>query len=584
MIGQMKPVFVFAIAFAIRLAAIHEIYDTPTFRSPLVDAYAYDQSARAIAKDGPGALEVPYYQPPLYPMLLGALYRATGGSYTAPRIANALCGAATASCVYILGSALFTPGAGIAGAAFFALNGPVLYFEGELLPVAFLLFTQTLALVLAMYAGRSKKPAPWLAAAGLAVGLATAARPTGLLLGIAIAGWWIAGATKSRWRALLAAAACVALPVLPFTVANSRTGEAVLVSWNGGINFYLGNGAHADSLTAIQPGADWERLQRAPRQAGVTSHAAESNYWVQRAWHEMKEDPASWMSAFARKVDRLFDARETPRNTDWEAFRPSSKILSLPLPTFAITAPLAFFACARGIGNRRVRTLLFLSLACVAFQSLVFFVADRYRTEAAPALCVLAGAAVLDVLHRFRDPGRKLLPALIATALFTGFVWIDFLGERPVNETREAINRGVALRRLDRTLEAKLEFEKAVRISPRDPDAHRWLGEIALGEKRWSDAWNHFERSLDAAPDYVRPLLGEAQILEKTGRGAQAESLYQRAFRADPWSPDVHLNYGVWLAVQGRKEEAQRMFEEGLRLSPGDARFQRNLQRLRAGL
>jgi Tfp pilus assembly protein PilF len=79
-----------------------------------------------------------------------------------------------------------------------------------------------------------------------------------------------------------------------------------------------------------------------------------------------------------------------------------------------------------------------------------------------------------------------------------------------------------------------------------------------------------FERSLDAAPDYVRPLLGQAQILEKTGRGAQAESLYQRAFRADPWSPDVHLNYGVWLAVQGRKEEAQRMFEEGLRLSPGD--------------
>ncbi|HET9887242.1 MAG TPA: tetratricopeptide repeat protein, partial [bacterium] len=211
-------------------------------------------------------------------------------------------------------------------------------------------------------------------------------------------------------------------------------------------------------------------------------------------------------------------------------------------------------------------------------------VADRYRTEAAPALCALAGAAVLDVVHRFRDPGRKLVPSLIATALFTAFVWIDFLGERPVNETREAINRGVALRRLNRAPQAQREFERAIQISPRDPDAHRWLGEIAMGEQRWEDAWNHFERSLQTAPDYVRPLLGEAQVLEKTGRGAQAESLYQRALRADPWSPDVHLNYGVWLAVQGRKEEAQRMFEEGLRLSPGDARFQRNLQRLRAGL
>jgi tetratricopeptide (TPR) repeat protein len=615
MIGQMKPVIVFAIAFAIRLAAVHEIESTPTFRSPLVDAYAYDQSARAIASHGPAALEVPYYQPPLYPMLLGALYRATGGSYVAPRIANALCGAATATLVYILGAALDASGAGIAGAALFALYGPVLYFEGELLPVAFILLMQTAALALAIHADRSPKPEFPLAGAGLAVGLATGARPTGILLGIALAAWWLLPffprearnsygpvlsskdrtrslydlapsplGRKTRSRALLLALACAAIPVLPFTLANLRAGETILVSWNGGINFYLGNGAHADSLTAIQPGADWERLQRAPRQAGVTTHAEESNYWVNRALQEMKQDPAAWLSSFGRKVDRLFDARETPRNTDWEAFRPSSKILSLPLPTFAVVAPLAFFACARAIGDRRVRLLLLFSLACVAFQNLAFFVADRYRTEAAPVLCVLAGAAVLDVLRRFRNPGRKLWPALAVTAVFTAFVWIDFLGERQVNETREAINRGVALRRLDRTQAARREFELAIRHSPRDPDAHRWLGEIALGEQRWNDAWNHFERSIDAAPDYVRPLLGEAQVLEKTGRGAEAENIYQRALRADPWSPDVHLNYGVWLAVQGRKEEARQMFEKGLRLVPGDPRFQRNLQRLRAGM
>lgn len=611
----MKPVIVFAIAFAIRLAAVHEIENTPMFRSPLVDAYAYDQSARAIASHGPAALEVPYYQPPLYPMLLGALYRAAGGSYVAPRIANALCGAATATLVYILGAALYAPAAGIAGAAFFALYGPVLYFEGELLPVAFILLMQTASLSLAIHADRSPKPELPLAGAGFAVGLATAARPTGILLGIALAVWWLwpffsrearnsygpglrskdrtrssydfahsPHGRRTRSRALLLALACASIPVLPFTLANLRAGETILVSWNGGINFYLGNGAHADSLTAIQPGADWERLQRAPRQAGVTSHAEESNYWVNRALQEMKQDPAAWLSALGRKVDRLFDARETPRNTDWEAFRPSSKILSLPLPTFAVVAPLAFFACARAIGERRVRLLLLFSLACVAFQNLAFFVADRYRTEAAPVLCILAGAAVLDVLRRFRDPGRKLWPVLAATALFTAFVWIDFLGERSVDETREAINRGVALRRLDRTEQARREFEQALRYSPRDPDAHRWLGEIALGEQRWNDAWNHFERAIDAAPDYVRPLLGEAQVLEKTGRGAGAEGIYQRALSADPWSPDVHLNYGVWLAVQGRKEEARQMFEKGLRLSPGDLRFQRNLQRLRAGM
>jgi Flp pilus assembly protein TadD len=228
--------------------------------------------------------------------------------------------------------------------------------------------------------------------------------------------------------------------------------------------------------------------------------------------------------------------------------------------------------------------LLYLSLACVAFQNLAFFVADRYRTEAAPVLCVLAGAGLYDLFHRFRIPGRRPAAAIAAAALFTAVVWFDFLGERSMDRAREAINRGVALRKLERTSEARREFEEAIRVSPRDPDAHRWLGEIALGEQRWNDAWHHFERALDSAPDYVRPLLGKAQVLEKTGRANEAEPIYREALLADPWSPDVHLNYGVWLAIQGRRDEARRVFEQGLRLSPGDGRFQRNLQRLRAGL
>jgi Flp pilus assembly protein TadD len=51
--------------------------------------------------------------------------------------------------------------------------------------------------------------------------------------------------------------------------------------------------------------------------------------------------------------------------------------------------------------------------------------------------------------------------------------------------------------------------------------------------------------------------------------------------RADPWSADVRLNYGVWLAKAGRLDEARVQFEEGARLAPRDERFRRNLERLR---
>jgi tetratricopeptide (TPR) repeat protein len=586
MFGQMKPLLVFALALVIRLAYIADIQDTPTFRSPLVDAYTYHESARAIAQYGPAALETPYYQPPLYPMLLGAILR-TGSDWVAPRLVNALLGAMTAVLVYILGAKLAGPWAGIAGALLFAAYGPVLYFEGELLPVALLLFLHSVAIVLAVQADRSEKPLPLLALAGFALGLATAARPTGFLLFAVLALWWLRAHTRRRsspWPSLAAGGAAALFAILPFSVANLRSGQPVLISWNGGINFYLGNGANSDSLTAIQPGADWERLQRQPRFDGVAEGAGESSYWVKRALRDMKQDPAGWAAAFVRKVDRLFDAKETARNTDWEAFRPLSKILTLPLPGFGVVAPLAFLAVWRGRGNRRILTLLLLSLGCVAFQNLAFFVADRYRTEGAPFLCVLAGAALDDIRMGLRAAGRNARTALIMSALFAAFVWIDLLGERKIDRARDAINRGVALRRLERREEARIAFEEALRYSPQDPDAHRWLGEIALGDKRWNDAIHHFDEALERAPDYVRPLLGKAQVLERSGKAEEAEAPYREALRADPWSADVHLNYGVWLAVQGRRDEAQRIFEEGIRISPTDQRLRRNLQRLHAGL
>jgi tetratricopeptide (TPR) repeat protein len=141
-----------------------------------------------------------------------------------------------------------------------------------------------------------------------------------------------------------------------------------------------------------------------------------------------------------------------------------------------------------------------------------------------------------------RAAGRNARTALIMSALFAAFVWIDLLGERKIDRARDAINRGVALRRLERREEARIAFAEALRYSPQEPDAHRWLGEIALGDKRWNDAIHHFDEALERAPDYVRPLLGKAQVLERSGKAEEAEAPYREALRADPWSADVHLN------------------------------------------
>lgn len=571
------PWILLVVALALRLAVLQDTRESVRFESPLVDARTYDDSARAIAAEGPDALEVPYYQPPLYPMLLGALYAVTGGSPTAPRVVQALLGALTTVLVWSLVSRIAGRRAGWIGALLFAAYGPALYYEGELLPPALVLATGAGALLLLHRADESGRTLPWLGAA-LLLGVSTAARPTALLLAAGAAIWWIRR-PAARQPAMLPALLAFLLPILPFTIANSVGGkDPVLVSWNGGINLYLGNGANSDSLTAIRPGHAWDRMQVEPLRGGARTRGQESRYWVQRTVREASADPGAWLGALGRKALRLVDVRETPRNTDWEYWRRDSRILSWPWIGFGIVAPLAFLGLGvRGV-PRRGRALLVVPLVTTAAVNLAFFVAGRYRLEAVPALCALAGIGVDRLLRDGRRAASATAFAL--AALGAVVVHVDFLGERPVDEVRAAINRASALRVLDRDAEAARALRGALVVAPDDVDANFRLGQIDLARGDVPTALARFDRALAGDSGFVRALLGRATCLERLGRRPEAEEAYHRALYADPWHAETRLNYGVFLAIGGRTEEARTQFRAGLAIDPNDGRIQRNLRRL----
>jgi tetratricopeptide (TPR) repeat protein len=600
---------VFFAALLLRIGHVIEIRDTVMFRSPLVDAYVYDQAGRKIAEKGPAALEIPYYQPPLYPMFLGATYWASGGSLL-PRILQAFLGAATVAIVFHLATRTGRGRAAWIASALLGLYGPILYFEGELLPTTLVIFLNTAGLALLLKAEENRRGTPGLAerseartkaahrlllVAGFLFGVSSAARPTGLILAAGAGVWWIAATAAASGRrtgrpttlARVAAraapmslyAAAVLLPILPFTIANYVRGqEKLLLSYNGGINFYVGNGANSDSLTAIQPGYAWDRLQVEPHRAGVRSRAEESRYWVRRAIREALQDPKAWLGSLGRKIVRLFSARETKRNLDYEQWRRDSALLSLPLVSFSIVAPLSLLGFLVGRWERRAVALLAVALGSVVFQNLAFFVADRYRAEAVPVLCLLGGLGLDGWLS---TSGRRKWNAALAAAGLAAFSQIDFLGEREIDRMRGAIDRGVALRRIGLNASAARAYREALALSPGDPDAHRLSGEIALEEGDYARAVAHYDEALAGAPDYLMALLGKAQALEKWGRLEEAEAVYRRTLEVDPWSYEVRLNFGVFLGMQGRTEEARRMFEEGMRLTPEKDRFLANLENLR---
>ena len=128
--------YLFAGALILRLAYVYEIADNPFFTSPVVDAFTYSQQAAAIAGGAwldyaPG----PFWQPPLYPWLLGAIHWLAGdGFFLAARLLQAALGALSCALLFLLGNQWFGRRVGLVASAALAAYGPAIYFDAELLP------------------------------------------------------------------------------------------------------------------------------------------------------------------------------------------------------------------------------------------------------------------------------------------------------------------------------------------------------------------------------------------------------------------------------------------------------------------
>ena len=167
---------VFALALAVRLVYTFEIRDLPTLHELVMDAQRYDQLARDVLDHGWRPREA-FYQAPLYPYLLAAVYAVSGRSLTAMRLAQALVGALTAALTALAAGRLWERAAGrqaVAAAAIAgtlaALYAPAVFYTPLLLKTVPALFLESAALVLLLPpAGRGLSPARALAA-GAALG------------------------------------------------------------------------------------------------------------------------------------------------------------------------------------------------------------------------------------------------------------------------------------------------------------------------------------------------------------------------------------------------------------------------------
>ena len=129
---------VLALALALRVAYVFEIDQSPLFAHPAVDSETYTRQAMQLATGNwLGVGQGPFWQPPLYPYFLGTVkVLFPDGFFHAARLIQALMGALVCTMTCGIGRYMFGPAVGFWAGVSAACYGPLIFFDGELLPAA----------------------------------------------------------------------------------------------------------------------------------------------------------------------------------------------------------------------------------------------------------------------------------------------------------------------------------------------------------------------------------------------------------------------------------------------------------------
>jgi 4-amino-4-deoxy-L-arabinose transferase-like glycosyltransferase len=559
------------VAFGARLIFVWHSRQVPFFFSPIIDAQGYDRRAAELLTTG--ISDRVFYQAPLYTVFLSANYLLFGHGYLAPRIVQALMGAASCVMVQRLGARLVGRGAGVIAGFAAALYGPLVFYETDLLRPVLIVFL-TLALLLCLLRSEEGRRLPWAAAAGILMGLSLITRENILLFLPVAAAWLFVRAGRRshmRWLAPALFVLLTVLPVAPVTIRNYlSSGAFVPISAQGGMNFFIGNSEDSERLTGLQPGIAWERMAKAPQaELGDTaSPNAYSAWFFRRAFRDIAAAPGAWVRKLVKKGWLVFYAEELDPNNDINLYRRASWLLRALIVRlgpvwfpFGLVAPLFVL----GAVTRKPSAgawLVFGFIAAYAASQVLFHVRARYRLPIVPVMLPFAAAGGLWIADQWKARNAQALAAgllgLIAVAALVNapIADVSFARRFPTNYM---LGKAWLINHQD--AKAAEEFGRALNAHEDFADLRHDYGQALVRLGREEEGLRQMEMAVALAPDcaFCRKNLG--QLCRRKGERLQAGA--RELLRKDPTSAepmaDVRESWGLLRLAVTEFETAEKL-------------------------
>ena len=588
--GRGAIVAILAAGLGVRVAHWAAVRGAPFVGQLAMDSQEYDRWARGIAAGdwmGSGV----FFQAPLYPYLVGLIYRVAGARTDAVYLVQIALSVAGIYALYRAAREMAGERAGLAAAGLAAVYGPFLFYDVQLLKespavavVCFLLWTIAVA-----RAGRSVQRGGLWFLVGLLVGILALLRENALLVAPLLVplAWGrphreeISRLRSATWRSA-AYVFGIALALVPVAWRNGRVGGSYLpTTFQGGVNFFIGNNAAADgAYHPIVPGKQIPALEReepvrlAEQATGRKLSASEvSRFWLDRALAWARTRPGAFLRLQVRKLAMFFRAYEWPDAVDYYWMAGISPVFRLPLLEYGgallLAAAGALLAwLERGRAERDLLPAL-IFLGAWVLATIAFFLFSRYRLPAVPALLILGGLPLAALVEAWETRRRSaaagwalLVLAALALPRLAGYGprWdlvhynlARLAEERGDTEGAAAeyraalaadpgnflayLNLGnLAVRRGD--LQGALPlYARAAALEPRSDDAESNLGGAYLALGQPAEAAAHLDRALALDPQNLAALHNRAIAALKIGDVQAARAFNQRELALAPESP-----------------------------------------------
>ncbi len=534
-----------------------QTFEVPTLVRLLGDAKGYFDWAVKISEGDWYGTET-FYQAPLYPYFLAVLIKIFGPSITAIRLVQMMLGVAGVALMGLAGRKLFSERVGLVSALMLATYPPAIYYDGIIQKAALATFLLCVLITICAYLQSEQRW--WYAVfAGVSLGLLVLARENALLWTPVIPFWMllgIPGTNSHRWTLVGCYASGLALILLPVAARNaSLGGEWSPTTFQAGPNFYIGNNLQANGIyVPLVPGhgtpmyerADAERL--AEQAVGHELSAREvSQFWMSRAWEEIRQSPGRWLQLMLAKTFMVFNRYEVPDVESMYIFREYSAPLKLSrIWHFGTLCPLGIWGLIATWGDRRKLWLYYLLLLTMIAAVVLFFILGRYRNPVAILLIPFAAAGVVDIFVRLRE--RRWRSVGVAAVLLVSGIFCNIR----VHE--------------ERSLQASCYMNMGISACQ--------AGNLAAGIRLLQDAITEFP---EMAEGYVN--LGRAYMLNR--QPDLAAKCFQNALILDPRLVDVHFQLGEAFEFSGQRQQAIEQYQRALAIDPTNARAAEALSRIR---